>query len=211
MEQTYHTMYTEVGLQIHNFKFALRLPKMRKPKLFRRSKHKSESSDDEFASLKAELLRKYNRVGAKKVSSTSTNSINASSEDSEGDDWMRDFHRRYNPLVLKVRTLDEDQTLDESVLSGGPPDLTSTPVNLRIRPLNRDINAAGPLEYSPELNPSAAVLDSTDMSGVKIYENIDGGDRSLALEDLNASYEIVTIDKRVLARAHFRPRSLAFN
>ena len=232
-----YTLYTEVGIQISGLKLALRLPKMRKPRLFKKrgkdnksdsgaggggassGVSSSSSSEDELSSVRAELLRKYNSIGRrKKLGSAggSGSSLEESAAEAASDDWMRDFHRRYNPVVLKAadKTAADQrrrqQLMDESVLSGGGPDLTSTPVNLQIRPLNRVAACRSePLEVD---SPAAASAD-TDLSGVKIYENIEtsgGMDMSLAQADLNASYEIVTIDRRVLARAHFRPKSLIF-
>lgn len=232
-----YTLYTEVGIQISGLKLALRLPKMRKPRLFKKrgkdnksdsgagggassGASSSSSSEDELSSVRAELLRKYNSIGRrKKLGSAggSGSSLEESAAEAASDDWMRDFHRRYNPVVLKAadktaadQRRRQQQLMDESVLSGGGPDLTSTPVNLRIRPLNRVAACRSePLEVD---SPAAASAD-TDLSGVKIYENIEtsgGMDMSLAQADLNASYEIVTIDRRVLARAHFRPKSLIF-
>ena len=73
MEQTY-TTYTEVGLYVNNTRISFRLPKLRKPRFFRKKSFNLSNS----------------------ISSSSQSSSTAASDSSS--DWIKDFHARYNPL-----------------------------------------------------------------------------------------------------------------
>ena len=71
------TTYTEIGIQLHNTRIAVRLPsiKLRRPRFWRRT-HKVTSP-------------------SANPSSVSSSSLESSSS---SDDWIKDFHDRYNPL-----------------------------------------------------------------------------------------------------------------
>ena len=208
MEKT----YTEIGIMFGNLRIAVRIPKMKKPKFFR-GKVKRECFDE--GSWRDELMRRYNKVNTK-PSSSSSSLATSSSTSSTGlidDDaqWIRDFHERYNPVHMTAK---QPAVETETLLSGAPAH-TSTPVNLKIRPLNR----IG--QQSPE-NPDMtgvkiyeglnySVLEkSAELSGMKIYENLEDGIRDIlgSEHQLNNSYEIVSVDNRVIAKAHFRPRTV---
>ena len=73
MEQTY-TTYTEVGLCVNNTRISFRLPKLRKPRFFRKKSFNLSNS----------------------ISSSSQSSSTAASDSSS--DWIKDFHARYHPL-----------------------------------------------------------------------------------------------------------------
>ena len=66
------TTYTEIGIQLHNTRIAVRLPsiRIRRPRFWRRT----------------------HKVTSPSVSSSSLESSSSS------DDWIKDFHDRYNPL-----------------------------------------------------------------------------------------------------------------
>ena len=74
MDQTHQT-YTEIGIHLHHLTLALRIPdiKLRRPKFWRRKQKISSST-----------------------STSSSSSLTPSSSSSE--DWIKDFHARYNPL-----------------------------------------------------------------------------------------------------------------
>lgn len=71
------TTYTEIGIQLHNTRIAVRLPsiRLRRPRFWRRT-HKVTSPS----------------ANPSTVSSSSLESSSSS------DDWIKDFHDRYNPL-----------------------------------------------------------------------------------------------------------------
>ena len=192
--------YTEIGIQINHFRFAVRIPRIRKPRFLRTQKVDLNASVINIES-NIDLYKKYSKMfnGRRRKFESSSSLTMASSKSFEGGDdhWIKDFHARYNPVLARAKT---EGSEDTAVY--GFPDLTSTPVNLKILPLNR-IQDVGDESH-------------LNVSGVKIYENIEDGIREMlgysgaGSDDLNSSYEIVTIDNRVLARAHFRPRTLKF-
>ena len=69
------TTYTEIGIQLHNTRIAVRLPsiKLRRPRFWRRT-HKVTSP------------------------SANPSSVSSLESSSSSDDWIKDFHDRYNPL-----------------------------------------------------------------------------------------------------------------
>ena len=77
------TTYTEIGIQLHNTRIAVRLPsiKLRRPRFWRRT-HKVTSP-------------------SANPSSISSSSLESSSS---SDDWIKDFHDRYNPLNTSTTT-----------------------------------------------------------------------------------------------------------
>jgi hypothetical protein len=282
-----------------NVRVAVRLPRWRltrrKPRqLLPPGRPKPEAGLEE-------LYRKYRTLWQSKRKS------NASETASElgnviGSDWVKDFHQRYNPIPPSCSPT-RKETLEETLPGPG---FTSTPVNLRIRPLHsyttRPLStpAAGPQQQQQAAQQkrqfsqqqqqqqcSWVPVNSFDVSGVKIYENVaelhdakrDYGEtervegvcttrgkgrtskvlrklcpaeeilesdvyssytdddalnttylnddtrgrlntscmeeeelmRMLSLSLLDDSYEIVSVaDERVVARAHFRPRSLKY-
>ena len=224
MEKT----YTEIGIQLANIRIAIRIPRMKKPKLFRnkvKPAKAAESSEGEEGSWRDELLRKYSNIVLKTKSSSSlASSTESGFVEDDAAQWIRDFHTRYNPVTVKP---DETQT----VLSGQPAH-TSTPLNLKIRPMNRLGVTSPPCNPADDIDVS---VNNPDMSGVKIYdslnysdmnnkstdllceksanfsdkiyENLEQGIRDLLPPDLllNNSYEIVSVENKVLGRAHFNP------
>merc|ERR1712173_88641 len=154
-------------------------------------------------------------TGGSKSSSTSSSSSIPSPVD---DNWIKDFHTRYNPIINSRATINTMDTLNETAFSSAP-DLTSTPVNLKIRPLNSNNNNGKAVDKKPLLMDMSQLSEEENLTGVKIYENIStnfmgnsSSDDSLAMQELNQTYEIVsaTGDNRVLAQLHFRPRTLDF-
>ena len=113
----------------------------------------------------------------------SSSPSSTSSTTSSSDDWIAQFHARYNPV--------HPTTTNTTMLSDNPPPcLTATPVTLSILPLNRERRRT--------------VLH--DVSGVKIYEDMEEvGDASEdTSSDTDDSYEIVSVENnKVIARATF--------
>ena len=156
-----YSSYTELGFQINNLRFAVRIPsvKMRRPKFWRK------------------------KMTVHSVGSSSSSASSSTSSSSSSDDWIAQFHARYNPV--------HPTTTNTTMLSNNPsPCLTSTPVTLNILPLNRE--------------KRRTVLH--DVSGVKIYEDMEEvGDASEdTSSDTDDSYEIVSVENnKVIARATF--------
>jgi hypothetical protein len=314
--------YLEVGIVVGHVRLAVRLPRWRLSNKWRSLAGRRPANGGQNRSLE-ELYRRYQATWAKKKKSKPPGS-GAAPTTTTGTDWVSDFHRRYNPVPARPQTAARSsstwkETLDrrhgdgnqssspsrlEDILT--PPDFTSTPVNLRIRPLNCDSRRpfstpAAPQSPRPRQSrppkqehekrkqeqQSWVPVNSFDMSGVKIYENVaelDYSRQAVTMEEfsrrslneshvagrkqeellrgeLNAtcrdaeelanggvhntscphderrssrlnsgwleeeeqlmhllscsllddSYEIVSVaDQRVVARAHFRPRSLKF-
>merc|ERR1719225_1496619 len=93
--------YTELGFHTNNIRIAVRFPniKLRRPRFWRRKQ---------------------------KISSSSTSSVSSLSS---AEDWIRDFHARYNPLQVEP--------------------LTSTPARLTAPARNR---LTAPAPVSPRIN-----------------------------------------------------------
>ena len=200
--------YTELGFEINQFKFAVKLPKfmLRKPKLLkkRKSAESPESLDNLNVDWKKEFNKKYAdhlfKTEAKRKSKSSSSSSSKSDSDPSfsSEEWIKEFNARYNPLPHSPKEDDHEATFYSNI-----PSRTSTPVNHRIFPLNR-------LEV-----PDRKIRFLPDVSGVKIYENIevtrnsDNIDTEESSDAGNDSYEVVAVeDNKVIARAHFRPRTL---
>ena len=199
--------YTELGFEINQFKFAVKLPKikLRKPKLLR--KRKSVESPDSLDNINVDWKKEFNKkyadhlfkTEAKKSSKSSSTSSSKSSSDPSfsSEEWIKEFNARYNPLPHSPQ---DDQ---EAAFYSNIPSRTSTPVSHRIFPLNRLDGPDRKMRFLP------------DVSGVKIYENIEvtGNSSNVDTEESsdagNDSYEVVAVeDNKVIARAHFRPRTL---
>ena len=78
MDQT-HKTYTEIGIHLRHLTLTLRIPdiKLRRPRFWRRKQKISSSSP-----------------------TSSSSSLTSSSPSS--DDWIKDFHARYNPLTTST-------------------------------------------------------------------------------------------------------------
>ena len=96
MESYQH--YLELGFTINNITIAVRIPhlKLRRPRFWRKKKTITSLSSS---------------------SSSSSNSSSSSSSFSSSEDWIKDFHARYNPLQTERS-----------------PYITSTPVRSNVRP-----------------------------------------------------------------------------
>jgi hypothetical protein len=197
--------YTELGFQIRHFKFAVRIPKLRRPKLLK--KRPVENRVDWASEIQKRYREELKRYGRESTTASSGNAATSSSLDSY--DWMRDFHSRYNPVVSSV----PDASAVSPAVSDNP-ERTSTPLSLTIQPLNRMVRDC----------EVARRLDFLDMSGVKIYENLEepeqqlfnshgSSEKSASSSDLSDdSYEIVSVvDHKVIAIAKFKPRTLKSN
>ena len=211
MEQT----YVEIGIQLQNFRLSVRIPRIKLP----------------FS--KPRQLFRNAKLGRTKKSSSSL----ATQESSEAeDDWIKDFHQRYNPVVGQRRGRSRTDDDDQSFLAVFTPPATaqtSTPLNLKIRPLNRldksspaaaaDVTGFKIYEDEEFYGGIADVTIGGGGSGRKIYEDIEEEIREkLLLDSLNCgdrSYEFVRVEGTVL-HPHlgdtdpphiFRPRSLKFS
>merc|ERR1711971_1207298 len=217
--------FTEVGFEIHHFKFTIRLPKLRlrKPKSMRKKKYcenleRSSSMDDLDVDWKQERQNRLNSlinrnanidnnfIGSKGSSSSSSSSSSppSSSPPSEvstatnTSDWIKEFHERYHPMVATQNV--DNQSVTKNVIEihyenlVGTLPRTSAPVNLMIQPMNT-LNRAWRKDVHARY--------SHDISGVKIYENIEEENESMFSEDISDlktsdnendnSYEVVEV------------------
>ena len=197
------TSYTELGFQFKHFKFALRIPKLRRPKLLRKRREAVAVNErpvdwaSEIHNRYQEELRRYNKQ-------KTTTTASAASTDSY--DWIRDFHSRYNPVAEPVI-----QTAPDATIISNNPERTSTPFSLTIQPLNRMLRQNSDVAKTR--------LDFLDLSGLKVYEDLEeteedfldshGSSEQDSSELSDQSYEIVSVvDHKVIARATFKPRTL---
>merc|ERR1712129_14052 len=156
-----YSQYTELGFQINNVTFAVRIPsvKIRRPRFWRK-KMSVNNQEDGIATLSA----------------SSSTSSSSSSSSPPSDDWIAQFHARYNPIqTATINTV--------TMMSDNPsPCLTSTPVRL---------------------SRERSRITLHDVSGVKIYEDMD--DIGEASENTSEdSYEIVAVENnRVIGKATF--------
>ena len=196
------TSYTMLGFQIKNFKFAVRIPKLKKPKLMKKLRKEEAVTEVNRVDWASDIQRRYQDELRRYGRQASSTSSEPSSLDSY--DWIRDFHSRYNPVLEPPVSSAPDAALSPTMSDN--PERTSTPLSLRIEPLNRMVKEGR----------AQARLDFHDMSGLKIYEDLEdemlnshGSSEQDSSELSDQSYEIVSVvDHRVIARAHFRPRTL---
>merc|ERR1712060_142352 len=160
-----YTCYTELGFQISNIRFAVRIPNMRirRPRFWR--KKMSVNSREETTPTLS---------GSSKTSSTPS----LSSPSTE--DWIAQFHALYNPIHTTTPT---------SMPYIPSPCLTSTPVKLGTNHLVRE--------------RSRVTLH--DMSGVKIYEDLEDVEVEDTPENISDDcYQIVAVDNnKVIGKATF--------
>ena len=194
--------YTELGFQFKHFKFALRIPKLRRPKMLKKRRQVVAVTENpvDWAS---EIHNRYQQE-LQRHSKQKTTSTVAASTDSY--DWIRDFHSRYNPVAEPVV-----QTAPDATIISNNPERTSTPFSLTIQPLNRMLRQNSDVAQTR--------LDFLDMSGLKIYEDLEeteedfldshGSSEQDSSDLSDQSYEIVSVvDHKVIARATFKPRTL---
>ena len=193
--------YTELGFEINQFRFAVKVPKikLRKPKILK--KRKSVEQPDSLDNLNVDWRKEFNKKYADHLFKTEAKRKTKSSPSSEpsfsSEEWIKEFNARYNPPPQSPK--EDDQ---EAAFYSNLPSRTSTPVSHRILPLNRLDMPVQKIRFLP------------DVSGVKIYVNIEVGnsfdDNTEESSDAcNDSYEVVTVeDNKVIARAHFKPRTL---
>ena len=194
--------YTELGFQFKHFKFALRIPKLRRPKMLKKRRQVVAVTENpvDWAS---EIHNRYQQE-LQRHSKQKTIATVAASTDSY--DWIRDFHSRYNPVAEPVV-----QTAPDATIISNNPERTSTPFSLTIQPLNRMLRQNSDVAQTR--------LDFLDMSGLKIYEDLEeteedfldshGSSEQDSSDLSDQSYEIVSVvDHKVIARATFKPRTL---
>ena len=173
-----------VGFDIYQFKFAVRIPriKLRRPKLLtkRKSPSKSDNERQHVVTCSSKLTRKFD---------TYNRSESVSSDPSfNSEEWFREFNARCKtlptPKILKHPetvsvAVAEDQ--EQTNFYANIPSTHSTPVSCKIVPLNRNEIEERKTLFLP------------DLTGVKIYESVVGSDGN----DTNTSeegddYEVVT-------------------
>ena len=197
--------YTELGFQFKHFKFALRIPKLRRPKMLRKRRQVVAAVNERPVDWASEIHNRYQeelrRYNKQKTTSTAT-----SAASTESYDWIRDFHSRYNPVAEPIV-----HTAPDATIISNNPERTSTPFSLTIQPLNRMLRQNSDVAKNR--------LDFLDLSGLKIYEDLEeteedfldshGSSEQDSSELSDQSYEIVSVvDHKVIARATFKPRTL---
>ena len=197
--------YTELGFQFKHFKFALRIPKLRRPKILRKRRQVVAAVNERPVDWASEIHNRYQeelrRYNKQKTTSTAT-----SAASTESYDWIRDFHSRYNPVAEPIV-----HTAPDATIISNNPERTSTPFSLTIQPLNRMLRQNSDVAKNR--------LDFLDLSGLKIYEDLEeteedfldshGSSEQDSSELSDQSYEIVSVvDHKVIARATFKPRTL---
>ena len=196
--------YTELGFQFKHFKFALRIPKLRRPKMLKKRRQVVAVTENpvDWAS---EIHNRYQQE-LQRHSKQKTIATVASTASTDSYDWIRDFHSRYNPVAEPVV-----QTAPDATIISNNPERTSTPFSLTIQPLNRMLRQNSDVAQTR--------LDFLDMSGLKIYEDLEeteedfldshGSSEQDSSDLSDQSYEIVSVvDHKVIARATFKPRTL---
>ena len=197
--------YTELGFQFKHFKFALRIPKLRRPKILRKRRQVVAAVNERPVDWASEIHNRYQeelrRYNKQKTTSTAT-----SAASTESYDWIRDFHSRYNPVAEPIV-----HTAPDATIISNNPERTSTPFSLTIQPLNRMLRQNSDVAKNR--------LDFLDLYGLKIYEDLEeteedfldshGSSEQDSSELSDQSYEIVSVvDHKVIARATFKPRTL---
>ena len=183
-----------VGFDIYQFKFAVRIPriKLRRPKLL--SKRKSPSkcgtsskSDNEWQHIgSSKLTRKFE---------TYNRSESVSSDPSfNSEEWIREFNARCKtlptPKILKhTETVVVAEDQEQTNFYANIPSSHSTPVSCKIVPLNRNEIEERKTLFLP------------DLTGVKIYESVDLGSDG---NDTTSSGSEETDDYEVVAFQHNR-------
>ena len=116
--------------------------------------------------------------GVATLSASSSTSSSSSSSSPPSDDWIAQFHARYNPI--QTATINSVTMMSDN--PSPSPCLASTPVRL---------------------SRERSKITLHDVSGVKIYEDMD--DIGEASEDTSDdSYEIVAVENnRVIGKATF--------
>merc|ERR1712147_359780 len=132
-----YSSYTELGFQINNLRFAVRIPivKIRRPRFWR----------------KKIAVNNTKNISSSSCPSPSSSNIlpptsSFSSPTPSSDDWIAEFHARYNPIYTVPTTTTTMMSDNQASI------LSSSPVTI-----NRET--------------SRTVLH--DVSGVKIYEDMD--------------------------------------
>ena len=185
--------YRELGFQIAHFKFAIRMPKLHRPRILKRRRTAEVAEPVTSIDWASDIHDRYQQELRRSTTASTATSY----------DWIRDFHARYNPVVELKPT--HASPLDSTIFSDNP-ESTSTPINLRIQPLNQIVREGA----------RSASLNFFNMSGVKIYENLKDLEESWldshgscepeSSYSSDQSYEIVSVvDHKVIARAHFKP------
>ena len=198
--------FTELGFEINNFKFSVKIPKLRlkKPKLLRRRRVESVefSSPAALTTCSSRFQRKYESyVRSDQHSSVSTDPSFTS------DEWIKEFNARCKS-VPKIHKSDDSEDEDHQNFYSNVPSATSTPVNCKIVPLNRLH-----LDNSEEERKSKFL---PNISGIKIYETVDmmGSDGNEHLETSsdelnNSDYETVHFKNHVMTpKTLFKPRPI---
>ena len=117
-----YSSYTELGFQINNLRFAVRIlsVKVRRPRFWRK---KMSVNDGE------NIISSPSSSSSTSISPTTSE---FSSPTPSSDDWIAQFHACYNPIHT------EPTTTNTMMSDIQPPINTSTPVPFNTLPLNRE-------------------------------------------------------------------------
>ena len=198
---------TSVGFDIYQFKFAVRIPriKLRRPKLLTKRKTPLKQANNSINSGNVRLTcsSKFTR----KFDSYDRSESVSSDPSFNSEEWIREFNTRCktlpNPKIQRREKAEVVEDKEQTNFYANIPSTHSTPVSCRIVPLNRNEIEERKTLFLP------------DLSGVKIYESVELGSDgnevdTSAEEDAEDDYEVVTFKSQklvssTLPRAPARP------
>ena len=202
--------FTELGFEINNYRFAVKIPKirLRKPKLLSRKKS-SSSNPSERSSNSVEKVTtcstRFHRRYESYTKSLDQHSQVSTDPSFTSDEWIKEFNARCKS-VPKLQNESEDE--EHQNFYANVPSATSTPVNCKIIPLNR-------LHISDSEEKRTRFLP--DVSGIKIYETVDiGSDGSDNIDTSSdesnshsSDYEVVNFkNHKMTPKTLFKPRPI---
>ena len=198
---------TSVGFDIYQFKFAVRIPriKLRRPKLLTKRKTPLKQANNSINSGNVRLTcsSKFTR----KFDSYDRSESVSSDPSFNSEEWIREFNTRCktlpNPKIQRREKAEVVEDKEQTNFYANIPSTHSTPVSCRIVPLNRNEIEERKTLFLP------------DLSGVKIYESVELGSDgnevdTSAEEEAEDDYEVVTFKSQklvssTLPRAPARP------
>ena len=198
---------TSVGFDIYQFKFAVRIPriKLRRPKLLtkRKTPLKQANNSINSGSVRLTCSSKFTR----KFDSYDRSESVSSDPSFNSEEWIREFNTRCrtlpNPKIQRREKAEVVEDKEQTNFYANIPSTHSTPVSCRIVPLNRNEIEERKTLFLP------------DLSGVKIYESVELGSDgnevdTSAEEEAEDDYEVVTFKSQklvssTLPRAPARP------
>lgn len=162
--------FTELGFEINNFRFAVKIPKirLRRPRLLTKRRQvvmmeNLNSSDSGRTSCSSRFQRKFDSYNNK----SDQNSI-STDPSFTSDEWIKEFNARCKSVpqipIPKIHKSEEAEDVEKNFYANIPT-TTSTPVSCKIIPLNRllEDDSDKKMRFLP------------NVSGIKIYETLDLG------------------------------------